>query len=275
MTTRSGANYNPMENPNSGGNPTSTSNPSPLEDMMREMLRDMRRYNDQQGMPQNELSMLDSSPPPMSTKAYNYPKFNEQQFRNVSVEAPSFDGYPSPDKFLDWVEDMDKYFDFHYDWSDEKRVRYAKMKLSGKAKTYWNKQENLLGRYGRITMITWNEMKECLKDEYVPISYRQRLLYQWEQLIQRNRLVTEYIEEFDWYLSRCNIPEADSILISRFTSGLKDEFQEELLSQRVHTLQQAYHLAQDIEYYDRTTLGRNDSSHWSHPLPEPITSQPS
>ena len=114
-------------------------------------------------------------------------------------------------------------------------------------------------------MITWNEMKERLKGEYVPISYKKRLLYQWERLIQGKRSVTEYIEEFDWYLSRCNIPETENTLISRFISGLRDEFQE-LLSQRVHTLQQAYHLAQDIEYYDRTTLRRHDSSHRSHPL---------
>ena len=143
MTTRSGANYNPMDNPNSGGNPTNTSNPSALEDMIREILRDMRtrfdgmdnnfndvrtktfmseirrdRYNDQQWMQQNELSILNSSPPPMSTRAYNYPRFNEQHFGNVkveSLEAPSFDGYPRPEKFLDWVEDMDKYFEYHYD----------------------------------------------------------------------------------------------------------------------------------------------------------------
>ena len=98
------------------------------------------------------------------------------------------------------------------------------MKLSGKARIYWNKQENLLGRHGRIPMITWNEMKERLKDEYVPISYRQRLLYQCERLIQGKRSVTEYIKEFEGYLSRCNILEAESILISRFTSGLRDEF---------------------------------------------------
>ena len=75
-------------------------------------------YDDQQGMQKIKPSRVDSSPPPMSTRAYNYPRFNEQQFGNVKVdalEAPSFDGYPSPDKFLDWVEGMDQYFDYRYD----------------------------------------------------------------------------------------------------------------------------------------------------------------
>ena len=78
----------------------------------------------------------------MSTRAYNYPRFNKQQFGNVKVdapEAPSFDGYPSPDKFLDWVEGMDQYFNYYHDWSDERRVCFAKMKLSGKARIYWNR----------------------------------------------------------------------------------------------------------------------------------------
>ena len=44
------------------------------------------RYDDQQGMQQNELRRLNRSPPPMSTRAYNYPRFNEQQFGNVKVE---------------------------------------------------------------------------------------------------------------------------------------------------------------------------------------------
>ena len=99
--------------------------------------------------------------------------------------------------FRSWVEGMDQYFDYHYDWSDQRRVCFAKMNLSDKARLYWDRKERILGCLGRISMITWNLMKERLKDEYVPISYRKRLLYQWEQLIQENRSVIEYIEEFE------------------------------------------------------------------------------
>ena len=68
----------------------------------------------------------------MSHSAYNYLTFNEQKFWNVNVEAPSFDGYPNPDKFLNCVEGMDKYFYYYYDWSDERRVRFVKIKLLDK-----------------------------------------------------------------------------------------------------------------------------------------------
>ena len=89
-------------------------------------------------------------------------------------------------------------------------------------------------------MITWNEMKERLRDKYVPISHRNWLLFQWEQLLQENRSVTKYIRDFEWYLLRCHVPEAERTIISRFRSGLRDDIREEHINHKVHTLQQAY-----------------------------------
>ena len=86
--------------------------------------------------------------------------------------------------------------------------------------------------------------------------------------------MTEYIRDFDWYLLRCHIPEAERIIILRFISRLRDKFQEEHISQRVHTLQQAYHLAQDIESYRYSLPIGYDSNHRSYPLPKPTATQP-
>ena len=72
---------------------------------------------------------------------------------------------------------MEHYFDWN-DMCDERRVRFAKIKLFGQAKLYWTNQERLLARGGRLPMVIWDEMKECLKEKYVPTSYRQRLLDQ-------------------------------------------------------------------------------------------------
>ena len=84
----------------------------------------------------------------------------------------------------------------------------------------------------------------------------------------------EYIRDFDWYLLRCHIPEVERTIILRFTSGIRDEFQEEHISQRVHTLQQAYHLAQNIESYRYSLLIGYESNHRSYPLPKPTATQP-
>ena len=55
MITHSEPSYNPMGNPNCGGNPSNPTNPSLLEDMLREMMRDMHARFD---VMDNELKDL-------------------------------------------------------------------------------------------------------------------------------------------------------------------------------------------------------------------------
>ena len=103
--------------------------------------------------------------------------------KDVKVEAPSFDGQPDPTKFLDWLADMDHYFEW-YDMSEERQVRFAKIKLVSQAKLYWTNHECLMTRENRAPVINWEEMKEILKEKYVPTTYRQRMLDQWQRLTQ-------------------------------------------------------------------------------------------
>ena len=67
-----------------------------------------------------------------------------------------------PTKFLDWLADMEHYFE-RYDMCDERHVRFAKIQLLGQAKLYWTNQERLLARGGRLPIIMWDKMKEYLK----------------------------------------------------------------------------------------------------------------
>ena len=66
----------------------------------------------------------------------------ERLMRSVKIDAPTFDGTLNPSTFLDWLADMDHYFDW-YAMSEDRRIRFAKMKLIGHAKLYWNNQERL------------------------------------------------------------------------------------------------------------------------------------
>ena len=97
--------------------------------------------------------------------------------KDIKVEAPSFDGQMDPTKFLDWLADMDHYFE-QYDMSDERQVRFAKMKLLGQGKLYCTNYERLMARRNRAPVINWEEIKEDLKEKYIPTTYRQRMLDQ-------------------------------------------------------------------------------------------------
>ena len=50
-------------------------------------------------------------------------------------EAPTFDGRPDPKVFIDWANEMDYFFDWHK-LSDDRKVRFAKLKLISQAKFF-------------------------------------------------------------------------------------------------------------------------------------------
>ena len=72
------------------------------------------------------------------------------------------------------------------------------------------------------------------------MSYHQRLLDQWQRLVQGNRSVAEYITKFDEFVMRCNVDESESVTLSRFRAGPREEIQRELFMREVNDLEQAY-----------------------------------
>ena len=50
-------------------------------------------------------------------------------------DPPNFKGSLDPRVYLDWEAGMDRYFEW-YDMLDQQRVRFAKMRLLGRAQTY-------------------------------------------------------------------------------------------------------------------------------------------
>ena len=81
---------------------------------------------------------------PTETK-YIEIRIRRNMIKDVKIEAPSFDGQLDPTKFLDWLADMDHYFEW-YDMSNGRRVRFAKIKFLGQVKLYWTNNERLMAR---------------------------------------------------------------------------------------------------------------------------------
>ncbi|KAK4489657.1 hypothetical protein RD792_005469 [Penstemon davidsonii] len=172
----------------------------------------------------------------------------ERVLKSVKVEAPSFDGQLNPKVFLDWLSDMDHFFAW-YDMSEARQVRFAKMKLVGQAKLYWINVERQLERAREEPITLWAEMKERLREKYVPLSYHQQLLDKWQSLRQGSMPVTEYISKFEEFMLRCNVTEDASVTLSRFRTGLRLELQRELIPHDVDSLERAYQIVIELERY--------------------------
>ena len=207
----------------------------------------------------------------------------ERAFKSIRLEAPTFDGTLDTKVYLDWEREMDQYFEW-YEMIEGRKFKFAKLRLIRQARMYWDNVERLVIQRGQDPIATWGDLKAKLREKYLPVSYHQRLLGQWHRLIQGNKSVTEYIAKFDELAMRCGINESESVILSRFRSGLHDDVKRELYMREVRDLEQAYQVARDFEQFHRTPKSqypRPAPTYPSRPLPtrpnpsRPEPSQPS
>ena len=113
--------------------------------------------------------------------------------KHIKVEAPTFVGVRNPQVYNDWVREMEHFFEW-YDLSEDRKVRFAKMKLVGRAKLHWDSVVNHLRKTRQPPITLWEEMKAKLNEKYFPVSHQGNLLDHWHDLRQDNRSATEYVE---------------------------------------------------------------------------------
>ena len=97
----------------------------------------------------------------------------------VLFEAPDFDGCKdeSPWIFVQWINEMEQFFEWH-NWAANKKVRFAKMKLIGRAQVFWEELEYILFIKQESSITDWEDMKVKLQDEYLSPYFRAKYLPQ-------------------------------------------------------------------------------------------------
>ena len=83
------------------------------------------------------------------------------------LEAPYFDGCKTyPRDFVNLMKGMEQFFK-QANFADNKKVRYAKLKLRGKAQRFWENLEYFHYMKYEPAISVWEDMKEKLYDEYL------------------------------------------------------------------------------------------------------------
>ena len=126
--------------------------------------------------------------------------------RSIKVETPTFDGRHDPKAFTDWVREIDHFFEWH-NLTDDKKGRFAKMKLVSRANLFWQSTEQYFAQQQPPAVANWIQMKEILNDKYLHHSYQGDMLDKWNNLRQGSKPVTEYVAQFEEFLMHCNIKE--------------------------------------------------------------------
>ena len=96
----------------------------------------------------------------------------------VILEAPYFDGYETyPQDFVNWMNGIEQFFE-QANFADNKKIRYAKLQLRGKAQRFWENLEYFRYMNYEPAISVWEDMKEKLCDEYLSPYYRTKYLPQ-------------------------------------------------------------------------------------------------
>jgi len=190
--------------------------------------------------------------PPYAPRVPQYVNQPPQGFditKAVRVDPPSYDGLGEPQVFLDWVMEIECYFEWH-NLNDMHRVQVARMKLLGRAKIFWLNEERRLGVVNGVPRIDWRGMKELLTAQYVPSYHRQQMFDELASLRQGSRSVSEYMSCLKDMLVRCDVRERPEVTLSRFRKGLNADIQGKLLRYGHTDLNATFNTALDIEKHN-------------------------
>jgi len=95
--------------------------------------------------------------------------------KSIRIDVDTFDGHHGPQLFLDWTQQLDKYFTW-YDLSGPRKVKFVTMKLTDQASQYWTNLVNIRATHDQEPINTWLIMKDELRGKYVIPSFSARLL---------------------------------------------------------------------------------------------------
>ena len=111
-------------------------------------------------------------------------------------EFMDFDGDFDPEKVLDWVRSLDRFFEFR-EYNDEQAFKVAILKLTKFASLWYDNMQQRRKRKGKDKIKSWDKLKKRILEKYVPREFEQELYLKMTNLTQGNLSVQEYIKEFE------------------------------------------------------------------------------
>ena len=151
-----------------------------------------------------------------------HPRPQDRSFNDFKVDIPEFEGQLDPDLFLDWLQTVERVFDFK-EIPEERKVKLVALKLRKYASIWWSNVVAKRARKGKGKIRTWEKMKSKLKSKFLPPHYLQDNFLKLHHLKQGSKSVEEYTREFEQLLLKCDLKEDESQTLIRYLSGLNEE----------------------------------------------------
>ncbi|XP_020258805.1 uncharacterized protein LOC109835231 [Asparagus officinalis] len=176
----------------------------------------------------------------------------------MKMDLPSFNGQLHIEEFLDWIAEVERFFEY-MEIPEERKVKLVAYRLKGGASAWWESVCLNRSRQGKPKVDRWEKMKKLLGAHFLPSDYEQVLFGQYQNCRQGGRSVDEYTQEFYRLSSRNNLHESEAQQMSRYIGGLRIAIQDRVSLQQTYTLADTVSLAEKVE----RQLGRNSKGSWA------------
>ncbi|XP_074297562.1 uncharacterized protein LOC141628302 [Silene latifolia] len=130
-----------------------------------------------------------------------------------------FVGGADPEAYFEWERKIDRLFDFK-DLDDDKRCRFAIMKLGKGASLWYEARKAKRVREGKEKIDSWVSLKRKLRKRYVPSTHRLSTYRKIADFRQGKLSVSEYLDEFQNLAIMGELEEMEEQKIARFLRGL-------------------------------------------------------
>ncbi|XP_042437074.1 uncharacterized protein LOC122023042 [Zingiber officinale] len=159
-------------------------------------------------------------------RASRGPQFRRDNVRNKSfdfkVDIPDFEGRNNPNEFIDWLNSVERVFEFK-DVQEDSKVKLVAIKLRKYASIWWEHLKKQRMRDDKQKIRTWNKMKKELRRKFLPDNYRQDTFLKYHNFKQKDLSVEDYVAKFENLMMRCDVFEPEEQIIARFLEGLRYE----------------------------------------------------